>query len=174
MSRKRIAIVIVSVLAVIVIIAVIIKIATPQDDPKDAYLKKAVQTTIDKDTGEQITKDPNLGPQSDETRAVTILGLEPVVQAGALGEQIDFIKDAINRFAKENLNNKYSTITVRPQNLVASDGVITTSIRLGQSDEILPITITAKNTGETQVVISDPSNKYGGSFDSDLTVFGAD
>lgn len=175
MDRRKIAVILAgSVLVVIVIVAIIINALNPTEDPKQAYLKSAVQTTIDKDTGAQIINDPNLGGQSEEARAVIVLGMEEIIRTGALSEQTDLIKDSINVFSDTRLKNKYSTITIRPQGLVTSDGVTTTTIRLGQSDEILPIIITAKNTGETQIIIEDPSNKYGGRFDSELTVFGAD
>ena len=174
MNRKKVLIIVGVILLIVAIIAIIVKTTTPKEDPKQAYLKSAIQTTIDKDTGAKITSDPNLGPQSEEARSVTILGMEPVIKAGALGEQVDFIKDAINTFSEKQLKSKYKTITIRPQDLVTTDGVTLTSIRLGQSDEILPITITAKNTGETQVVVDDPENKYGGKYDSGLNVFSAD
>ena len=175
MNKKRIAIIVVIVIIFIGLgIWGIIKGVSDKNDKKNAYLKSAVQLTVDKDTGDQITVDPNLGPQTEETQPVTILGLEALINAGALDEQINFFKDQLNTFSSNRLHNKYTTITIRPQDLVTNDGVTTTSIRLGQTDDILPVTITAKNTGETQIIITDPSNKFGGTFDSGLTVFGAD
>ena len=170
-KRKIIIIVTIAVLAVALIIAIIFKAISPTEDPKKAYLDSAIKTTIDKDTGDQITVDPNLGPQTDEARTVTILGMEAIVRTIYLSDQINYIKDAINTFSKERLDNKYETITIRPQDLLTNEGVTTTTIRLGQSDEILPIKIIANDIGETQVIISDPQNKYGGIYESKFTVF---
>ncbi|MDB5160605.1 MAG: hypothetical protein JWO99_868 [Candidatus Saccharibacteria bacterium] len=175
MNRRRVVIAVaIVVLIIILIVLAIVKAVSVKNDQKEAYLKSAVQLTVDKDTGDQITVDPNLGNQTVETQPVTVLGLEAIINAGALDEQINFVKDQLNTFSAARLNNKYATITVRPQGLTTADGVTSTTIRLGQSDDILPITITAKNTGETQVVITDPSNKFGGTFDSGLTIMGAD
>jgi len=175
MNRKKIIIIIsIVILFMALIIAAIFKVTSPTEDPKEAYLKSAIQTTIDRDTGEQITTDPNLSAQTEETRKVTVLGMETIVAAGALGEQVNYIKDVLNAFSTARLNNKYQTITIRPQDSATTDGVTITTIRLGQSDEILPVTITAKDTGETQVIIYDSANKYGGNYEGELTVFGAD
>jgi len=173
MTKKRIVIIL-SIIAFGTLILISIYYATHKEDPSQAYLKDAVQITHDIDTGELITVDPNLTSQTEGTRTVAILGVNKLVEENVLQEQISFVKDKLNEFSKQRLQNKYDTITIRPEGLVNNDDVITTTIRLGQSEEILPITITASRFGPTRIVIEDPSNKYGGQYDSGEVVFGAD
>ena len=173
MTKKRI-IIIVSVILLVGIIAIAVYYSSHKEDPTQAYLKDAVKITHDIDTGELVTEDPNLANQTEDNRTIVILGIDKLVEENVLQEQINFVKDKLNEFSKQRLKNAYSTITIRPEGLVNNDDVITTTIRLGQSNEILPITITASRFGSTRIVIQDPDNKHGGQYDSGEVVFGAE
>jgi len=174
MNRKRIVIISLIVLAIIGLIIWAIVATQPKEDPSQNYLKDAVTFTVDEDTGERVSDDPNLTDQSTDNRVVIILGVEELVSRDIVNAQIDYVKDTLNTYSKERLKNAYETITIRPQGLTYADGVITTTIRLGQTETVLPISMTLINTGETRVVVSDPDNKFGGTFDSGETNLSAD
>jgi len=174
MTRKRIVIISLIVLAIIGLIIWAIAATQPKEDPSQNYLKDAVTFTVDEDTGERVSDDPNLTDQSTDNRTVIVLGIEELINRNIVNAQIDYVKDTLNTYSKERLKNAYETITIRPQGLTYTDGVITTTIRLGQTETVLPISMTLINTGETRVVVSDPDNKFGGTFDSGGTNLSAD
>lgn len=172
MNRKTI-IVIISVALVIGVITLIIYSVQRRDALKNAYLEDAVSLTVDQDTGETVVDDPNLTPHPDGNTGVTLLGLEGVVKQGILDGQLQFIKEELARFYSERLNDTYKTLTIRPQELTKTNSVITSKLRLGDSNILLPIEITAFNDGQTRLIIRDPSNQVGGDFDSgDVTFYG--
>jgi len=174
MTRKRIVIISLIALAVIGLIVWAIIATSQKEDPSQAYLKDAVTFTVDEDTGERVYDDPNLTDQSTDNRAVIVLGIEELIKRDVVNAQIDFVKDSLNTYSKERLGNKYETITIRPQGFSYVNGIITATIRLGQTDTILPVTITAINTGETRLVVYDQENKFGGTFDTGETNLSAD
>lgn len=126
----------------------------------------------DRDTGEQVTFDPNKAPDTDGTPGISILGISQFYDDNLIPSQIKFFQDQVGAYSKNSLKSKYSTITVVPEFYVNDGkGTITGKLRLGQGDDLVPFTFTAKNTGETQLIIQDSANKYGGNFDSGLTTF---
>lgn len=175
LSRKQIIIIGVIIFIVVPVTAYIIFLVVNKEKPEEEYLKTAVSIVRDKDTGQIIEEaNPNLTPQTSETRSVTIIGAEALVQQKILTTQLNVIKDSIADYAKTKLDGKFKTVTIRSEGLVNNAGVITTTLRLGQSDEIVPMTVTALDTGETRVVIEDPTNIRGGTYDSGATYFRGD
>lgn len=166
-TKKRLFIIGGIVLVIAIIFAII---GATNREPEETYIDRAAEVRVDQDTGELITDDPNLTDQSVEKGAVLILGLEELSRLEILGSQIAVIKDEIQKFASERLDGKYESITIRPQDIVAEDSVTETTIRLGQSDILLPVIFTARQTGETRVEIFDPNNQVGGNYDSGETV----
>jgi hypothetical protein len=175
LTRKKIIIGLVTLFVILPVIAYVIFLISNSGDKSEAYLKDAVLITRDKDTGSIISDDPNLTEQGSEQRKTIIFGLETLIDAGVLTQQTTFIKDKLNSYAKDVLKGKYETLTIRPQDLVNTNGVFTSTLRLGQSETFIPVTITATNVGETRVVVTDdPDNTNGGSYDSGTTNFSAD
>lgn len=173
LTRKKI--IIASILLILVVLGMwALFLTTRTEPPKDAYIEDAISFTVDKDTGERLTNDPNLSGQTEEASAVTVLGVEELVRLRIVDKQIDFAKEKIRAFSKERLGDKFATITIRPQGLTYENNILVTTIRLGQGDELLPILFTASPFGETRLVINDPENKYGGIYDTGEVVFGAE
>lgn len=176
MQKRTVIILLTIALAFIaIVVTMIILSITTNKDSSQVYLEDAVTITIDEDTGESaILDDPNLSNQEVENKGVVVFGLEELASRGVLRVQLIFIKDKIAEYANLKLGGVFESVTIRPQDLKEKDGVYTSSLRLGQTDELVPITITADFSGKTRVVITDPQNKHGGTYDSGIKVFTAD
>jgi hypothetical protein len=164
--RKLILIIVGGVIAAGVIVSIVAFVSRPRSN--DAYLETAVPLVRDQDTGEVLVNDPNT-VEPGETREVIVLGLENLYGFGLIESQVVTIRDRIIRFAEERLEGKYQTVTIRPQDIQSENGTIRTTIRLGDSDILLPITISTVDIGLLRVVIEDPSNTVGGTFDTGET-----
>lgn len=164
--RKLILIIVIGTIALGVIISIIALLTQPRAN--DAYLETAVPLVRDQDTGEVIVDDPNT-VEPGEQREVIVLGLETLYDFGLIESEVIGIRDRIIRFAEERLDGKYQTITVRPQDIQSEDRTIRTTLRLGDSDILLPITINTVDIGLLRVVIEDPTNVAGGTFDTGET-----
>jgi hypothetical protein len=128
----------------------------------------------DKDTGEQVVFDPNKAPDTDGTAGVTILGAQQLYD-GVVPQQASFFQAQVGDYWAGVLKKQYQTLTIVPDGYNNDgNGTITGRLRLGQGNAFVSFVFTAKNTGETELVITDDSHKYGGNFDSGLTTFGAD
>jgi len=137
----------------------------------DSGSSQAAVVVTDKDTGEQVVLDPNRGPDTDGTAGVTILGAQPLSD-DVLPEQVDFFKTQVGDYWTNTLKKKFSTLTVVPEDYKNDgNGTITGKLRLGQGDDFVSFVFTAKDSGETELVITDDAHKYGGDFDSGLTTF---
>lgn len=173
--QRRTAVILVAVAFIILVIMMIVFAILSNRDKSQAYLEDAVTITVDRDTGESaVLDDPNLSDQATEDKGVVIFGLEELAVKGVLRVQLVYIKEKIAEYASSRLKGAFESVTVRPQDLKEKDGVFTSSLRLGQTDELVPIVITADFSGRTRVVINDPQNKYGGTYDSGVKVFTAD
>ena len=130
---------------------------------------KSTESTVvqytDKDTGEVVDTFTNVVPESDGNSDITILGLVKLNEDTYSRSQFLFIKNAINTYVIENLNKKYKLVALLPESYVNTNGTITALLRLGE-EATIPITIVARDTGESRVTISDPENKHGGVFDT--------
>lgn len=164
--RKLILIIVIGTIALGVIISIIALLTQPRTN--DAYLETAVPLVRDQDTGEVIVNDPNT-VEPGEQREVIVLGLETLYGFGLIESQVVTIRDRIVRFAEERLEGKYQTVTIRPQDIQSEGGTIRTTLRLGDTDTLLPITINTVDIGLLRVVIEDPTNVAGGTFDTGET-----
>ena len=176
LTRRKIIIGIIIVFVILPIAAAVVYYLffPKQDNKEEAYRDSTVAITRDKDTGVLLENDPNIRDAS-EAREVIVLGLPQLIEQGLVATQVTFIKDQLDIYSKDILKNKYETLTIRPQDLVNNGGIFTSTIRLGQTDIILPITITALNTGESRIVITaDPDDPSSAAFDSGTTYFRGD
>ena len=127
----------------------------------------ADDTVRDKDTGEIISlvnTDTELSSNSagsEYTFTTPIVGLIDFIKAieGNTGLYTDSVRPALQEYANNYLNKKYSTITIRPQTTKVENGVITGTIRLGQTDEIEAFTMTPSSTKKSMVLRIKNPNK---------------
>lgn len=169
-DRRTLAIILVLVFVVVPVIVFILYLLFWQPKSPEVVLTQYT----DKDTGEVIDSYSNIYPEKYGNSSINILGLVKLNQDTYSREQFLFIKDSIVQYGTENLKGKYSLLVVLPEPYVNNGGNITTRLRLGEGDESVPITVTALSSGETRVVITDPENKYGGSYDSGVFTVLAD
>ncbi len=159
MNNKRL-IIIGSVVALFIIIGlVLLGIYKPTEKDK----------VTDRDTGETVSLIPDSTGASSDLSGIPVVGLSDLTQTirskSSPGLYTNYIGTAIRAFAKSRLDNKFTTITIRPQGTEIEGLVIKSSIRLGQSDTTLPITITRSGNNKSMVLrIVDKDNKYGGDY----------
>lgn len=129
---------------------------------------------IDKDTNEQVSTFEGVNEESVGNTEVLLLGMTPL-NNDLLKFQYNFVREQIGEYAKNRLNNAYDTIALLPESYRNHKGVISGSLRLGkEGSTTVPITIKYFDTGDIQVIIDDPENKFGGKYDSGLTSFYGD
>lgn len=126
----------------------------------------------DVDTGETINKAEPIvqtGGDGINTSKVVLFGIEPLIER--LYEQekptayIASVKQALWNFSKNRLEDKYETITLRPQELVFGSSEITGTIRLGQTDTILPISIKpSMNSKQAVITINEGGSQFRGTY----------
>lgn len=168
--KQRTKIIIAVAIVLLFIVLTIVAIVGNRDSSGDG-----VEIITDVDTGEVVLSDSNKYPDYDGTPRTVILGAEKLVESNLVTVQISFIRDQISLYNTSKMDSKYKTITIIPQDYKDDgQGNLTGRLRLGQGEDFVNFIITARNTGESQVIIKDTSKKYGGDFDSGLTVFEAD
>jgi len=172
-TRKKLILIIVSGSLGLGIIITAVWLSLQPRDGGDAFLETAIPISRDQDTGELVTNDPRV-QEPGETRVVLVLGLENLFDYGMFERQVVTVREKIEQFSVERLDGKYDTLTLRPQNVAITITTYATTIRLGDTNILLPITITATDEGLVRVVIDDPNNSVGGSFDSGETILFAD
>lgn len=126
----------------------------------------------DQDTNEVYEKgvnNQNTGGSSSSFGSVTLFGIQPYIETLMAEDKptgyITSVKQALLAFSKNRLDNKYETITLRPEGLVSNGTEITGEIRLGQTDTILPITIKPSNDQKLAVVtINKGGTDFKGAF----------
>lgn len=155
---------------VIVVIGGIILFATMGQ--KNSSSNTSGSTITDRDTGETVTPGDNAGISigsagSEFVSNTLVLGLTNLVSKlqSNSGKYTDYIRPAIQDFSHTRLNDRFSTITIRPQDLSISGNSIKSTIRLGQGDEILPISIEISSNKQSAIIkITDKTKKYGGDY----------
>ncbi len=176
MNKKKKILIITSIIIILFgVIPIIFFFFNRTSGNAESYIQReAVVMSRDKDTGERIEYDKNRTAETDGNTPILVLGMEELIKKGVLALQVRVIREQLATFARERLKTKYESITLRPQDLKFQNGVVSSTIRLGESDFLLPITITAKNTGETQVIINDPNSIVGGTYTAQLVTLQAD
>lgn len=157
MSGKNIIAIIGLFLAtILVIVAASFLLSKPASTPT---------SLVDQDTGEvyDITINNVETGGGAFTSEVHIFGIEPFLQTLASKNygNSDFasaVKNALYQYSSDRLNDTFTSITLRPQNLVIEKSVIRGEIRLGETDEILPIIITPSETKATAVIVINKNN----------------
>jgi len=129
------------------------------------------KTLTDRDTGEtlQLTTGVKTGGSGTVISGVTIFGYINLINQllkssnNTTGAYTDSIKSSFWDYSSKRLSDKYSTLTIRPQDLKINGLEIAGTIRLGQGDEILRFTITiSSNKQSVTLRIPDTNNAHGG------------
>lgn len=126
----------------------------------------------DKDTGEVFDSRENAvqtGGSGVETGTGVLFGIEPLtdqlIKEKRSVSYVDSLKQALWDFNKQRADNKFKSITMRPQDLKITDTIITGSIRIDQTDTMLPISIQPSRTNAAAIVtINKDGSEYGGVF----------
>ena len=139
--------------------------------------KKDTSVIKDQDTGEILQLNPEFSQQTggglEFKSPVTLFGISHLSETiiiennGSTGAYFDTIKNALWEYSKNRLDDSFTTITVRPQDIKVDGNTITGSLRLGQTDEIIPLLITKTDSDENAIVTINKegeSNQYGGVF----------
>ncbi len=164
--QQKLVLIIVGVLAVIGVIIGIFAI------------NRGDSTVItDRDTGETLDLEPEFRQETggvlEDSSPVTLFGLinlsEEItrINNSSTGPYFDTIKLALWDYSENRLDDSYTTLTIRPQDLQISGTTITTSVRLGQTDEILPISITVsddKSNAITTINEGGDETQHGGKY----------
>lgn len=132
--------------------------------------KVTTNIITDKDTGEKY--DPKYavktGAPSAKISDTILFGIEPLiatVRQSELKETGGFIlatKEALWKFSSDRLDNSFTSLTFRPQDTVINGNVITSTVRLGQSDTIVPITVSITKNKKTAIVSINKGQKEHG------------
>lgn len=153
MSRRR-QIIIVALLAFGIIAIVVSFVVTKLNPPAEQGILR------DKDTNEIVIVG-HTGYVG--ATLLPIFGENNLYTQGVAKKQFKSIRHSLEQFMGTKLDNKYDSLTVRPQDLKVSGNIITTSLRLGQSDTTLPISITLSQDAAI-VRITDSTGGLGGNY----------
>lgn len=125
----------------------------------------------DRDTGETLTTehDPtvDVGAAGSDLVGLPTFGMLEFTRAleNNKGIYTDYIQIGINDFVNKRFGDKYSTLTIIPNLTRVDAGIISLSLRLGQTDDIVPITITPSLSKESMILrVEDDKNEFGGNF----------
>lgn len=126
------------------------------------------EVTIDQDTGEAYVEFPNRAPETEGggDSAVIIGGGSLLLDNGFTQDQYNLVANSILQMSRERLSDKYSRITFRPSDVKVEQNKLSTTIRLGDSDTLLPISIKYYELSKVEIHVSDRNNALGGDFDS--------
>jgi len=154
MERRRIiSIIIVSIVLLIIILSVVY-FFTRKDEVQTGSI-------TDRDTGKiAITGHTGYIGESD----LVIFGEENLYNNGLTKDQFKNIRTALIQYSIDRLDKDIQSLTVRPQDLKITGDTITSTIRIGQTDELLPIEVKIDTEGGVVVLVSDQDKKHGGPF----------
>lgn len=126
------------------------------------------EVTIDQDTGEAYVEFPNRAPETEGSGgdAVIIGGGSLLLDNGFTQNQYNLVANSLLQMSRERLSNEYSRITFRPSDVKIEQNKLSTTIRLGNSDILLPISIKFYELTKAEVHVSDRNNVLGGDYDS--------
>jgi hypothetical protein len=126
----------------------------------------------DRDTGEVYNENVNsiqTGGSGVTTGSTQLFGIEPfaerLINEGKSVSYVDSLRQALWGFSNDRLNNEFESITLRPQGLEIRSDVSTGSIRLGQTDTVIPISIHPSRSGAAAIItINQDSDTYDGTY----------
>lgn len=153
---------------VIVVVVVIIALFLANQRRSADYS----EITIDQDTGDAYVTYPNRAPETegDGDTSVIIGGGSLLLDNGFTLDQYNLVANSILLMSRERLSDEYARITFRPSDLKLEQNKLSTTIRLGDSDTLLPISIKYYELTKVEVHVSDRNNVLGGDFDSGVLV----
>ena len=164
-----------SKLALIALGAVLILIAggvyiAYRERSSPLYMKRVV----DPCTGAVGTIAPNQGPEKYSTPTTTPLaGGQPILDNGATSAQYAKVQQAIGQYSKMNLANKYNELAIIPGSFKAKFGQMTAKLCLGDKSRTVNLTIKLSDLKYVEVIVSDPSGKNGGDYNSGRLTVGS-
>lgn len=115
----------------------------------------------DRDTGASILLG-STGAKLDIESPVILFGIKNLTDKQIPKEVIDGIIASLRNYSSQNLKEKYTSLTIRPQDLIIKDGSLKTTLRLGQTDILLPFEITYNDNYAFKMFIEDTSGENGG------------
>lgn len=126
------------------------------------------EVTVDQDTGEVYTDFPNRAPETEGSGSSSVIigGGSLLLDNGFTQDQYNLVANNLLRVAQERLGGEYSRITFRPSDLKLEQNKLSTTLRLGDSDILLPISIKYYELYKVQIFITDRDNVLGGDYDS--------
>lgn len=164
MNRRSITITII-VLFILVLVGYWAFTAVSRQSSTDTVIR-------DKDTGEVFNSGENniqTGGSGTNTGKGVLFGIEPLtnklIQEKRGVAYIESVRQALWDFNKQRADNQLKNITIRPQDITLTPDRITATIRLDQSDTILPIIIQPSSTNNAAIItINKGGDSYGGAF----------
>ena len=122
--------------------------------------------TVNKDTGQNITTDPNQKPENyNGNNIVTVLGEDKLVSSGMTSSQITLFNKLIANFINNQLGHKYNQTAILNNGYNNSINNITAKMRLGNSDILVNLSITYANLYDIRIMI-DYNNNPAYTYDS--------
>lgn len=134
------------------------------------------EVTIDQDTGEAYVEFPNRAPETEGSGGSTVVigGGSLLLDNGFTQDQYNLVANSLLQMSRERLSDEYGRITFRPSDVKVEQNKLSTTIRLGTSDTLLPISIKYYELSKVEVHVSDRNNVLGGDFDSGVLVAPSD
>jgi hypothetical protein len=126
----------------------------------------------DRDTGEVFNPEVNsedTGGGSNVVSPVILFGIEPFTEkqlelSSSVG-YVNSVKAALWDFSQKRLDDEFSSLTLRPNGLSVSDNEIRGTVRLGQTDAIIPVIIRPNTTGGDAIItLNEDGSQYGGTY----------
>lgn len=127
------------------------------------------QKISSRDTGETAYSQPNKTPEKSEGDTNIILfGSYLILDNGSTQGQFDQIKKAFSMYSSKNLHDTYPSLTLVPSTFSASAGDMKSSLRLGDTNNMVTAEIKVWQVKYARLWIRDPSGKNGGGYDSGM------
>ena len=156
-TRKKILIAVFIFIVLIFLLFLVIK-GNPKNSP--TYTVK----TVNKDTGQTITTDPNQKPENyNGSNIVTVLGEDKLINSGMTTSQLSLFNQLVTTYINNQLGHKYSQTAILNNGYNGSINNITSKMRLGNSEILVNLSITYANLYDIRIMIdynNDPTYKY--------------
>lgn len=124
--------------------------------------------SVDKDTGEVIYNDKGTTIEKQSGGGeVVLLGASAIIDNGATQDQYLLIRKLIQGYGDNKLNKAFDRLAILPKSTNEDNGVISSELRLGNTETKLKLTVKLVDLKQVQVTIIDQNGKYP-SYDSGL------
>jgi hypothetical protein len=163
---KKILLFVGGVIVVVVVVVAAIFLMNQRQSPDYS------EVTIDQDTGEAYVDFPNREPETEGSGGSTVIigGGSLLLDSGFTQDQYNLVANSLLQMSRERLSDEYDRITFRPSDVKLEQNNLSTTIRLGDSDTLLPISIRYYELSKVEVHVSDRDNVLGGDFNSGVLV----